>query len=146
MINSQRRNVNEALRRSGKATTPGLKMDMGKWAAFACDVYKGFQKTEQTVAVVISLEDVYNRVQFKLLMNLLIVFSIESAYHCPGGLQEHSWKEQWLYSLETGALPLIRSQWAYHKDHRSCRSSSMSTPRPGRSEPKWTQQDSHTDR
>ena len=56
----------------------------GKWtwengAAFACDVYKGFQRKEQTVAVVISLKDAYNKVQFKLLMNLLIVFSIESA-------------------------------------------------------------------
>ena len=53
----------------------------GKWtwengAAFACDVYKGFQRKEQTVAVVISLEDAYNRVQFKLLMNLLIQYGV----------------------------------------------------------------------
>ena len=56
----------------------------GKWtwengAAFACDVCKGFQRKKQTVTAVINLEDAYNRVQFKLLMNLLIVFSIESA-------------------------------------------------------------------
>ena len=41
-------------------------------AAFAYDVYEGFQRKEQTVAVAINLEDAYNRVQFKLLMDLLI--------------------------------------------------------------------------
>ena len=34
-------------------------------------MYEGSQWNEQTVAVTINLEDAYNRVQFKLLMNLL---------------------------------------------------------------------------
>ena len=35
-------------------------------AAFAYDIYEGFQRKEQTVAVAISLEDAYNTVHFKL--------------------------------------------------------------------------------
>ena len=38
---------------------------------FAHDVYEGFQRKEQTLAVVVDLEDAYNRVQFKLLMEFL---------------------------------------------------------------------------
>ena len=45
-------------------------------AAFAYDVYEGFQRKEQTVAVAIDLEDAYNRVQFKLLMDLLIQYGV----------------------------------------------------------------------
>ena len=45
-------------------------------AAFAYDVYEGFQRKEQTVAVAISLEDAYNRVQSKLLMDLLIQYGV----------------------------------------------------------------------
>ena len=41
-------------------------------AAFASDVYEGFQSKEQTVAVAIDIDDAYNRVQFKLLMDLLM--------------------------------------------------------------------------
>ena len=41
-------------------------------AAFAYNMYEGFQGKEQTVAVAIDLEDVYKRVQFKLLMDLFI--------------------------------------------------------------------------
>ena len=41
-------------------------------AAFAYDVYEGFQRKEQAVAVAIDLEDACNRVQFKLLMDLHI--------------------------------------------------------------------------
>ena len=53
------------------------KMHMGKnVAAFAYDVYEGFQRKEQTVAVAIDLEDAYNRVQFKLLMDLLIQYGV----------------------------------------------------------------------
>ena len=40
-------------------------------AAFAYDVYEGFQKKEQTIAVAIDLEDAYNRVQFSTLIELL---------------------------------------------------------------------------
>ena len=39
-------------------------------------MYEGFQRKEQTVAVVISLEDAYNRVQFKLLMDLLMEYGV----------------------------------------------------------------------
>ena len=35
-------------------------------------MYKGFQRKEQKVAVATDLKDAYNRVQFKLLMDLLI--------------------------------------------------------------------------
>ena len=41
-------------------------------AAFAYDMYKGFQRKEQKVAVAIDLTDAYNGVQFKLLMDLFI--------------------------------------------------------------------------
>ena len=41
-------------------------------AAFAYDVYEGFQRKEQAVAVATDLEDACYRVQFKLLMDLHI--------------------------------------------------------------------------
>ena len=41
-------------------------------AAFAYDVYEGFQRKVQAVAVATDLEDACNRVQFKLLMDLHI--------------------------------------------------------------------------
>ena len=41
-------------------------------AAFAHDVYEGFQRKEQTLAVAIDLEDAYNRVQIKTLVDLLL--------------------------------------------------------------------------
>ena len=44
--------------------------------AFAYDAYEGFQRKEQTVTVAIDLEDAYNRVQFKLLMYLLIEYRV----------------------------------------------------------------------
>ena len=84
-------------------------------------MYKGFQRKEQKVAVATDLKDAYNRVQFKLLMDLHIQYGISLTLTRwiagPGGLQERSWKEQWLCSLETGALLLVSSQWAYQKDH-----------------------------
>ena len=40
-------------------------------AAFAYDVYEGFQRKQQTLAVAIDLEDAYNRVDFQTLMDLL---------------------------------------------------------------------------
>ena len=53
----------------------GVRLGKRTWenaAAFAYDMYERFQGKEQTVAVAIDLEDTYNRVQFKLLMDLLI--------------------------------------------------------------------------
>ena len=44
--------------------------------AFAYDAYERFQKREQTVAVATDLVDAYNRVQFKLLMDLLIQYRV----------------------------------------------------------------------
>ena len=49
--------------RAGKATWENT-------ARFAYDVYKGFQRKEQTVAVAVYLEDAYSRVQFKLPIEL----------------------------------------------------------------------------
>ena len=46
--------------------------------------------------------------------------SVESTWHCSGGLQERSRKGQWSCSLEFGAVLLVSAQWAYNKDHR-CR-------------------------
>ena len=37
---------------------------------------EGFQRKEQAVAVAIDLKDAYNRVQFKLLMDLLIQYGV----------------------------------------------------------------------
>ena len=45
-------------------------------AAFAYDMYEGFQRKEQTVAVAMDLEDACNRVQFRLLMDLLVQVSL----------------------------------------------------------------------
>ena len=61
--------------RKSKGFRPG-KCTWENAAAFAYDVYEGFQRKEQTVAVAIDLEDAYNRVQFKLLMDLLIQYGV----------------------------------------------------------------------
>ena len=53
----------------------GFRPEKCSWenaAAFAYDVYEGFQRKEQAVAVATDLEDACNRVQFKLLMDLHI--------------------------------------------------------------------------
>ena len=39
-------------------------------------MYEGFQRKEQTVAVTINLDDAYNRVQFKLLIDLFIQYGV----------------------------------------------------------------------
>ena len=39
-------------------------------------MYEGFQRKEQTLAVAVDLEDAYNRVQFKLLMELLVQYGV----------------------------------------------------------------------
>ena len=55
--------------RTGKSTWENA-------ARFAYDVYEGFQRKEQTLAVAVDLEDAYNRVQFKLLMELLRQYGV----------------------------------------------------------------------
>ena len=45
-------------------------------AAFAHEVYEGFQRKEQTLVVAIDLEDAYNRVSFKLLIGLLLQYGV----------------------------------------------------------------------
>ena len=45
-------------------------------ARFAYDVYEGSQREEQTLAVAADLEDAYNRVQFKLLTELLVLYGV----------------------------------------------------------------------
>ena len=39
-------------------------------------MYEGFQRKEQTLAVAIDLEDAYNRVQLKLLTDLLVQYGV----------------------------------------------------------------------
>ena len=39
-------------------------------------VYEEFQRKEQPLAVAIDLEDAYNKVQFKLLMDLLVQYGV----------------------------------------------------------------------
>ena len=82
-------------------------------AAFPYDLYEGFQRKEQTVAVAIDLEDAYNKVQFKLLMNLLIQYgvSLTLTRWVAGALLERTVVMQ---------LGNCNSQWANHKDHRFC--------------------------
>ena len=80
-------------------------------------MYEGFQRKEQAVAVAIDLGDAYYRVQFKLLMDLLIQYGVS--------LTLTRWVAGEL--LERTVVMLLGN----------CQ-------RPGRSEPKWTQQDSHT--
>ena len=68
----ERRNVlppNQRGYRAGKATRENA-------AGFAHDVYEGFQRKKQTLAVAVDLEDAYNRVQFKLLMELLMQYGV----------------------------------------------------------------------
>ena len=55
--------------RAGKSTWENA-------ARFAYDVYEGFQRKEQTLDVEVDLEDAYNRVQFKLLMELLQQYGV----------------------------------------------------------------------
>ena len=50
-------------------------------AAFAYDLYEGFQWKEQTLAI--DLEDAYNRVRFKLLMDLLLQHGVSLTLHDP---------------------------------------------------------------
>ena len=70
-------------------------------ARFAYDVY-GLKRKEQTMAVAIDLEDVYNRVQFKLLMELLVQYGV-SLTLTRWLSQQHSRKERLACDLETGS-------------------------------------------
>ena len=45
-------------------------------ARFAYDVCDAFQRKEQTLAAVIDLEDEHSRVQFKLLLELLVQYGV----------------------------------------------------------------------
>ena len=65
-------------RPQAQGDTP-CKSQKGRWenaAAFAYEVYEGFQKKKQTMAVAFNLDYTYNRVQFKLLMNLFMQYGI----------------------------------------------------------------------
>ena len=71
----ERRNVlppNQGGYRAGKTTRENA-------ARFAYDVYEGFQRNEQTLAAAVDLEDAYNRVQFKLLMERLSMCNMAAA-------------------------------------------------------------------
>ena len=74
----ERRNVlppNQGGYRAGKPTWENP-------ARFAYNVYEGFQGKELTLAMAVDLEDAdntYNRVQFKLLMELLVQYSVNLA-------------------------------------------------------------------
>ena len=68
----ERRNVlppNQGGYQAGKTTWENA-------ARFAYDVFEGFQRKEQTLAVAVDLEDAYNGVQFKLLMELLVQYGV----------------------------------------------------------------------
>ena len=54
-------------------------MHTGRAAAFAYDVYEGFQRKEQTAAVAMDLEGACNRVRFRLLTDLLV--QMESVWY-----------------------------------------------------------------
>ena len=51
-------------------------LKLSSHGTFAYDVYKEFQRKEQTQAVVVDMEDAYNSVQFKLLMELLVQYDV----------------------------------------------------------------------
>ena len=88
-------------------------------AAFGCDVYEGFQRKEQTLAVTIDPGHSYKRVQFKLLMDLLLEHGVS--------LTITQWITATLLQLGNWALLFISSQWAHRKAHRSCQHSTMYT-------------------
>ena len=82
----ERRNVlppNQGGYRAGKNTRENA-------ARFAYDVYEGFQRKKQTLAAAVDLEDAYNRVQFRLLMELLGQYSVSLMLKrwLPAALQE----------------------------------------------------------
>ena len=66
----ERRNVlppNKGKYRAGKTTWENA-------VRFAYDISEEFQRKKQTLAVAVDLEDTYNRVQFKLFMELLVQY------------------------------------------------------------------------
>ena len=62
-------------------------------ATFAYGVYEDFQRKEQTLAVATDLEDAYNS---RSQMYLLVQYGVSLT--ASAGLQECSWKEQWMYA------------------------------------------------
>ena len=71
-LDLERRNVlppNQGGYQAGKTT-------WGNAVRFAYDVYERFQRKEQTLAVAVDLKNAYNRVQFKLLMELLVQYGV----------------------------------------------------------------------
>ena len=79
------------------------------------------------MAVAVDVEGILDIIPFKLVMDLLMQYgvSLTLTWWVAGALLERTV----VCSLETDALFLIISQWAYHKDHRFRRSPSMSTPK-----------------
>ena len=74
----ERRNIlpqNEGGYRAGKTIWENA-------ARFAYDVYQGFQRKEQTLAVAVDLEDAHNRVQFKLQMEILFQYCVGFKMAC----------------------------------------------------------------
>ena len=72
---------------------------------------------EQTVAVAIDPEDAYNRVQFKLLIDLPMQYGVSITL--TRWIARALLKRIVVMQLGNKALLLISSQWAYHKVHRS---------------------------
>ena len=70
-------------------------------ARFAYDFYERIQRKEQTLTTAINLEDAYNRVQFKLLMELLVQYggSLMLTRRLAAALQERKvtmWLGNWI--------------------------------------------------
>ena len=59
-----------------KEDTEQAKTTWENAARFVYDVYEGFQRKEETLAVAVDLEDAYNRVQLKLLMELVVQYGV----------------------------------------------------------------------
>ena len=106
----------------------------------------GQTRKMQMGKVAIDLEDAYNRVQFKLLMDLLVQYGVNLTLTrwVAGALLER-----------TVVMQLGNWSSAPHQltmGLQATRITALTGPlqcihqRPGRSEPKWTQQDSHTGR
>ena len=66
--------MQEACSGPGTQTKEGTERE--NVARFTYDFYEGFQSKKQTLAVAVNLEDEYNRVQFKLLMELLVQYGV----------------------------------------------------------------------
>ena len=111
--------------RSASPFDGGYRAGKSTWenaARFAYDVYEGFQRKEQTLAVAVDLEDSYNRVQFKLLLELLRQYgaSLTLTIWLAAALQE---------STESGSPRPNNWQLDFHNAPLCPLSSTMSTQR-----------------